>query len=51
MISDILLIIGLISLAAAGFLVGMLVGLVAVGVGCIVLALCFADGKGYPWRS
>jgi hypothetical protein len=50
-ISDILLVVGLISLAAAGFLVGLLAGLVVVGLGCIVLALCFADGKGYPWRS
>lgn len=51
MTSDILLILGLISLAAAGFLIGLLAGLVAVGVGCLVLAFCFADGKGYPWRS
>jgi hypothetical protein len=51
MISDILLVVGLIALAAAGLLVSLLVGLVVVGLGCIVLALCFADGKGYPWRS
>lgn len=51
MISDILLILGLILLAAAGYLISLLVCLVVAGLGCIVLAFCFADGKGYPWRS
>lgn len=51
MISDILLVVGLVALAAAGFLISLLIGLAAVGVACIVLAFCLADGKGYPWRS
>lgn len=51
MISDIFLILGLILLAAAGFLVGLLAGVIVAGVGFLVLAFCFADGKGWPWRS
>lgn len=48
---DLLLILGLAVLAAAGFLVCLVAGLVVVGLGLIVASLAFSDGKGFTWRS
>jgi hypothetical protein len=49
--ADVLLILGLICLAAAGFLISVVVGLVVVGVGLVLCSLALLDGKGSPWRS
>lgn len=46
MISDVLLVVGLGALAAAGFLISIFAGLVSLGVALLVLAFCLADGKG-----
>lgn len=55
MIADVLLILGLGLLAAAGFMVSVIAGVLVTGVVCIIagLVLMFglADGKGFSWRS
>ncbi len=51
MLSDLLLIIGLAFLALAVFVFSPICALVILGVGCLIAALAFSDGKGVKWRS
>lgn len=48
---DALLIVGCAALVAAAFLSGLILGLVAVALVCIVGGLALSDGKGFKWRS
>ena len=49
--SDLLLVLAFAFLAAAGFVVGLVWGLLALAFGFGVMGLALADGKGFTWRS
>lgn len=50
MISDVLLLIGIVALVAAAALVSIALALLVVGVSLIGLALALSDAR-FPWRS
>lgn len=47
---DLITIAAALCLLAAAYLISLIVGLVATGLGLGVLALALADGKGITWR-
>lgn len=51
MISDLLLILGLILLTVAAFMAGVVAGLAVCGLALVLLSIAYIDGKGLSWRS